>query len=112
MVTTSNMDNNNSMDVIKELQARLDVQVAQMEAQAAQMEAQARTIHQQQELQRKQAKEIAMLRGRWPPPEMSASNGGNEGSQNGKRNVHTEPTPFKPHDPPTYCRSLNLLFKP
>lgn len=52
------------MDVIKELQARLDVQVAQMEAQAAQMEAQARTIHQQQELQRKQAKEIAMLRGR------------------------------------------------
>ncbi|WVY96867.1 hypothetical protein V8G54_029018 [Vigna mungo] len=46
MVTTRNMDNNNSRDMIRELQAQLEMQ-------AKLMEEQAQTIRQQRELQQK-----------------------------------------------------------
>ncbi|XP_017417141.1 uncharacterized protein LOC108327918 [Vigna angularis] len=50
-----------------------------------QIEAQAQTIREQQELQRKQAEELAALRAQHPPPELSASNrhDNNEGSHHG-----------------------------
>ncbi|XP_017416695.1 uncharacterized protein LOC108327512 [Vigna angularis] len=65
------MEDFNTRDLIQQLQT--------------QIEAQAQTIREQQELQRKQAEELAALRVQQPPPELSASNrhDNNEGSHHG-----------------------------
>ncbi|XP_017418642.1 uncharacterized protein LOC108329115 [Vigna angularis] len=65
------MEDMNTRDLIKQLQT--------------QIEAQAQTIREQQEIQGKQAVELAALRAQRPPPEVSASNRheDNEGSHHG-----------------------------
>ncbi|WVZ26556.1 hypothetical protein V8G54_005100 [Vigna mungo] len=83
MVTTRNMENNNSTDMIRELQV-------QIEAQAKRMEEQAQTIRQQQEVQQKQAEEIARLKQQRPTPEMSDSNRDNH-SRHDDQSIHSDP---------------------
>ncbi|WVZ02941.1 hypothetical protein V8G54_023747 [Vigna mungo] len=95
MVTTRNMDNYNSVDMIRELQAHLEAQTKRVEeqaqtirqqqefqqTQAKRMEEQAQIIRQQQELQQKQADEIARLRARRPPLEIFDTQGSQNGDQ-------------------------------
>ncbi|XP_017426238.2 uncharacterized protein LOC108334816 [Vigna angularis] len=54
------MDDFNTRDLIRQLQAQIETQT--------------QTIKEQQEVQRKQAEEMAALRAQLPPPEFSASN--------------------------------------
>ncbi|XP_017438372.1 uncharacterized protein LOC108344437 [Vigna angularis] len=64
MVTTRNMDEQSTRDLIRELQAQIEAQAQIIQAQA----------HAQQEMRRKHEGEIRALRAEQEPPERSASN--------------------------------------
>ncbi|KOM58001.1 hypothetical protein LR48_Vigan11g103400 [Vigna angularis] len=102
MVTTRNMEEQSTRDLIRELQAQIEAQVQTIQAQA----------HAQQEMRRRYEEEMRALRAEREPPERSASNreNANEASHNHANpnsRARREPTPLqmRPLGLPVYCPS-------
>ncbi|XP_017409425.2 uncharacterized protein LOC108322001 [Vigna angularis] len=90
MVTTRNMEEQSTRDLIRELQAQIEAQAQTIQAQA----------HAQQEMRRRHEEEMRALRAEREPPERSASNreNANEASHNHanpKGRARREPTPLQ-----------------
>ncbi|XP_017410223.2 uncharacterized protein LOC108322592 [Vigna angularis] len=88
MVTTRNMKEQSTRDLIRELQAQIEAQAQTIQAQA----------HAQQEMRRRHEEEMGALRAEREPPEWSASNreNANEASHNhANGRARREPTPLQ-----------------